>query len=223
MELFAAGEPHPADPFRAIRSDTGGVLITFDDGNETDLAAGRRMEERGSKGVFFVATGNIGAGRPWISADGIRELDRMGCPVQSHGRSHRFLSLLGDHELRDELGTSKKILEDLTGREVCSLSFPGGRYDDRVIREAYELGYRHFFTSRPRTEAAPVPFADGGWLYHRFLIRTGTSRERFQRIVEGKGSDAAMLDLAYCGKKAVQSVLGHDRYQRMWEWWHGKP
>jgi peptidoglycan/xylan/chitin deacetylase (PgdA/CDA1 family) len=212
-----------ADPYRDIRFRTGGALVTFDDGHSSDLDAAHLLSEKwGVRGVFFITSGNIGVGPRWIDAAGIRELVRMGCPIQGHGHTHRFLTLLDDRELKEELATSRKTLEDLTGREVNALSFPGGRYDDRVVRMAYDAGYRHFYTSRPTAVAEPLPSMDGAWAYHRILIRTDTGLARFQRIVAGGRGGAAMMDLAYRCKIMLQAALGDGMYQRLWEWRQGR-
>ena len=65
----------------------------------------------------------------------------MGYEIGSHTLSHANLTLLSDDDLVRELSESKKILEDLTGKQVTSLSFPFGRVNARVWKTAQALGY----------------------------------------------------------------------------------
>ena len=56
---------------------------------------------------------------------------------------------MSTRDLRKELRVSRDMLEQRTGTSVESVSYPFGRYSERVIQEAREAGYRWGFASSP--------------------------------------------------------------------------
>lgn len=75
-------------------------------------------------------------------------LRRAGMDVQSHTRTHRVLQTLEPAQLADELGGSRRMLEDVLGEPVVAVSYPVGKplretpHVARAVREAgYELGF----------------------------------------------------------------------------------
>jgi peptidoglycan/xylan/chitin deacetylase (PgdA/CDA1 family) len=98
--------------------------------------------------VFPVA-GYIGKASSWdvlpqfphLSKHEIREISGLGHEIGSHGLTHSNLTYLNASDLKTELSDSKKILEDITGKKVTSLSFPFGSWNRRVWEHAQETGY----------------------------------------------------------------------------------
>jgi polysaccharide deacetylase family protein (PEP-CTERM system associated) len=87
---------------------------------------------------FFVL-GWIGERLPHL----VREIAARGHEVASHGTSHRLCRPLSDAELRDELASSKRLLEDITGTEVRGFRAPNFSVDDRVLDLVRECDYRY--------------------------------------------------------------------------------
>jgi peptidoglycan/xylan/chitin deacetylase (PgdA/CDA1 family) len=91
------------------------------------------------------------ARRQMLNMSRLRALARSGCDVGSHGAAHLPLTSLPDDQLTRELRGSRDALEQLFGdegrRSLRCLSFPHGRYDARVIREARRVGYDICFSS----------------------------------------------------------------------------
>jgi polysaccharide deacetylase family protein (PEP-CTERM system associated) len=73
----------------------------------------------------------------------VREIAARGHEVASHGSSHRMCRPLSDEELRNELGDSKRLLEDITGAEVAGFRAPNFSVDDRVLDLVRECGYQY--------------------------------------------------------------------------------
>jgi polysaccharide deacetylase family protein (PEP-CTERM system associated) len=73
----------------------------------------------------------------------VREIAARGHEVASHGSSHRMCNRLDDAELRDELGSSKRLLEDITGARVAGFRAPNFSVDDRVLALIRECGYEY--------------------------------------------------------------------------------
>jgi len=113
------------------------VLLTFDDGYQSmRRVALPWLVEFGYPAVVFVPTDFIG-GHNWFDTDNepediicdwddLRELERRGVSVQSHGVSHRTFSELELAEQKEELMRSKAVLEDGLGKPVNVFAYPYG-------------------------------------------------------------------------------------------------
>ena len=87
-----------------------------------------------------------------LSWEQIRELSQNGVSIQSHTHHHPFLSTLDVEGVERELRTSKAILEEKTGKEVCGLAYPGGRagmYNAATMSSAKRVGYRYACIAEP--------------------------------------------------------------------------
>ncbi|UCE23527.1 MAG: polysaccharide deacetylase family protein [Candidatus Zixiibacteriota bacterium] len=148
------------------------VAITFDDGYQhlAEHLPGL-LEKYHLRPTIFVPTAFIGKPNRWDYShlfQSTRHLDRssiqtmaaMGVEFGSHGHSHLALTGLSDAALESELDTSRKILEDICGREVTRISYPYGRTNRRVLDLAAKSGYRHGFTMNFPTPDDP-PLALG--------------------------------------------------------------
>lgn len=184
------------------------VLLTFDDGwRDAVETGGPLLEQHGCQALIFVTTDFIDRLNSLSRAE-LSRLDRRTFRVGSHGRSHRMLSLLNDSEIRSELVDSKKLLEDLLGVEVESLSIPSGAVDRRVRCIAQEAGYQFVFDSEVRVNRrGGSPFEIGRVavmrdtplpVFRRY-VRQQLARERLRRMVLG----------------APKRVLGLRRYERL--------
>jgi len=113
------------------------ALITFDDGYRSILDYGLpELRLFGYPAVMFVPTAFIGGhndfdaeNEPQEAVCGweeLRELERCGVSVQSHGMSHRAFSGLSPAEQEQELLRSRATLEDGLGKPVEVFSYPYG-------------------------------------------------------------------------------------------------
>jgi peptidoglycan/xylan/chitin deacetylase (PgdA/CDA1 family) len=113
------------------------ALITFDDGYRSILDYGLpELRRFGYPAVMFVPTAFIG-GHNTFDADNepeeaicgwkeLRELQRCGVSIQSHGVSHRAFSALYPSGQKKELLRSKAALEDGLGKPVEVFSYAYG-------------------------------------------------------------------------------------------------
>ena len=165
------------------------VVLTFDDGCETDVeTAAPLLAARGFGATFFVVSDWI-ARRGFMSAGQVRRLADAGFEVGSHSCSHAFLSELRDADLRRELADSKHRLEDITGSAVRHLSCPGGRWNRRVAAAARQAGYDSVSTSRVAVNrAGSDPFA-----FARCALRRDTAMPLFQAYCRGERLMAAAV------------------------------
>jgi peptidoglycan/xylan/chitin deacetylase (PgdA/CDA1 family) len=113
------------------------ALLTFDDGYKSMLrVASRSLSEFGYPSVAFIPTQFVGGYNDWdherepfeeiCDWDGLRELERRGCSIQSHGVRHKSFSRLPPNEQQEELCESKRILEEKLGKPVEVFAYPYG-------------------------------------------------------------------------------------------------
>jgi peptidoglycan/xylan/chitin deacetylase (PgdA/CDA1 family) len=185
-----------------------GVLVTFDDGEETVLTeALPRLQRLGIRAALFMTTAWIG--RPgYLDGDGLRALLRAGWLVGAHGHTHRFLTTLSDAELADELHRSRDILRDLLGAAPTDLAFPGGRTSPAVERAAAAAGYTRLWSSLPGLN----PTLEPGAPLRRTAVRRGEPLQRFELLVAGSPVAHLADRVNVACKSAVRQALGDDRY-----------
>lgn len=146
------------------RCDTSGreeagspmITVTFDDGYDDNFDVLIQLCEQNITPLLFMPTNFIGCKNSWeyssvffpadhLNENQLRQLADRGCVIGSHGLSHRSLTTMSRDRIHREFVDSKRRLEDITGHEVDSLSFPFGR-SNRVVNElARECGYRCAF------------------------------------------------------------------------------
>jgi peptidoglycan/xylan/chitin deacetylase (PgdA/CDA1 family) len=128
------------------------ILITFDDGLENIYSnAIEILNEFNFKATIFCVTGFLGRESSWdvyrgsthLNAASVRLISSCGHEIGSHSHTHANLPYLSRMNLIKELRDSKKILEDITGKEIKSISFPHGSWDQRVWNTAQEEGYEY--------------------------------------------------------------------------------
>ena len=143
--LLRSGEEMPART----------VAIAFDDCYYDNLAAARVLAEFGLPATFFLPTDYVGTDRtfPWdaglarmpnLTWDEVREMARLGFEIGSHTVSHANLGRVDRDQAREELATSRAVLERELGRPVRWFAYPFGGAND--LRPEYiplirELGY----------------------------------------------------------------------------------
>jgi peptidoglycan/xylan/chitin deacetylase (PgdA/CDA1 family) len=128
-------------------AQTSHVLLTFDDGCESDYTYvfPRFAGTAGPGFMSFIVTDFVG--QPGhLDWQMIEEMDRHGVVIGSHGVHHTNLTRLAPDQLDQEIHVSKSILEDHLGRRVTHFAFPYGRFNRRVWEAALRAGYTHLFT-----------------------------------------------------------------------------
>src|ERR1700688_1678112 len=153
---YGRGEPLP----------DGAVLITFDDGYRDNLLnAAPVLAKHGYPAVQFVPIAYVGDTQPlpherYLAAHGvhnptvdwdeIRELERYGVRIESHGISHKPLAELEIDEAAREIAISKLELERRLGRSVRAFSYvKGSEADYKPVHPSLvkQAGYDIAFTA----------------------------------------------------------------------------
>jgi peptidoglycan/xylan/chitin deacetylase (PgdA/CDA1 family) len=147
------------------------MLLTFDDGYRSMReVALPRLRQFGYPAVLFVPTDYIGGWNAFDNGvepeeatcdwDDLRELERSGVSIQSHGASHRWFSKLDLIEQEEELYRSRAVLESNLGKRVDVFAFPygdNGGNQKEVARMLRRAGYRAACLYGGGPIALPIP------------------------------------------------------------------
>jgi len=129
---------------RPLRAGT--MILTFDDGNASDLEAAERLARAGLTGKFFVLAGRIGLPH-YLSACDLRRIDALGMEVGLHGRDHIDWRHADAAVLEAELVDARRALADILGKPVTSVAIPFGAYNGRVKARLQRDDFARVYTS----------------------------------------------------------------------------
>jgi peptidoglycan/xylan/chitin deacetylase (PgdA/CDA1 family) len=177
----------------------GAVLITFDDGYRDNLEnAAPVLRKYGYPAVQFVPLGYVGDALPLpheehlaargvlnrtVDWDELRELEKLGVRIESHGISHRPLADLEVDEAAREIVISKLRLEEQLGRPIRAFSYVKGseaHYKPIHLSLVRQAGYDVAFTS---ISGANSPSTDPLQL-HRYNVEPYSPRT-FELVLAG--------------------------------------
>ena len=164
-KLALWSEPWRADAPVPERPGTRYVSVTFDDGyqNIVDNAL-PELAQRGIPATVFIVSGALGITPNWedysggsdlamhegiMTAEQLLALPSDLIQIGSHSRTHPMLARLPEKQARAELSTSRRMLEEIIGREVKLFSFPYGSFNTDVIAWCRDAGYERVFTTVP--------------------------------------------------------------------------
>ncbi|WP_368039569.1 polysaccharide deacetylase family protein [Sphingomonas sp. ID1715] len=160
-------------------------LITFDDGNLSDIEIGLGpVTERGMRAIFFPCAGRIGQ-RGYLDGSALREVVSAGAEVGSHGWSHTDWRRASPEVMRQEVVEAKDRIEQAAGAPVTTVAIPFGSYGRRVLKDA--AVFRTVYTSD-----AALADADA-WLQPRFSYVRSWSRGSVRRVLADSRRPARRL------------------------------
>jgi peptidoglycan/xylan/chitin deacetylase (PgdA/CDA1 family) len=146
------------------------ISITFDDGLSSILKnALPELIKRKIPTTIFIPAATIGSYPKWeqkrqeiyyddriLNLDEIKELSDQGIEIGSHTLHHTDLRNVPLEVAKEEFDSSKSLLEEITGKEVVSFSFPYGSYNDELINLALDCGYSFVYTTEPEMISVPT-------------------------------------------------------------------
>ena len=119
------GQVADLDNLNANHSNEPGMryLITFDDGNTSDIELALPLLKKYRAGaVFFIVVSWIG--RPgYLSWEQVQILRQEGMHVGSHSLTHLPMTNIPDAVCKEEFTRSREAIEDRLGERVMSFSF----------------------------------------------------------------------------------------------------
>ena len=129
------------------------VIITFDDGYLSNYKyAINILKKYKLTATFFIDTSRIGQ-TDHLEKRHILEINKLGFEIGSHSHTHKNLAMLDDKSLKNELLLSKSILNNITGKEILSFSYPYGQkrtYSEETKSNLINAGYRYACTQNGR-------------------------------------------------------------------------
>ena len=72
--------------------------------------------------------------------DFVKKIVDAGHEMGTHSRTHPYMSKLDEKAIRDELSTSSKAIERITGQKVTLFRPPYGDYDNLLVDTATAMG-----------------------------------------------------------------------------------
>lgn len=124
-------------PIYSVERNDKKIAISFDCayGNEYTKKILDVLDEYQVKCTFFTV-------EFWATkySDDLIEIAKRGHEIGTHSKTHPNMSKLNKGQILEELNSSKKVIEDITGKTVTLFRPPYGDYDDLVIETAESLG-----------------------------------------------------------------------------------
>ena len=123
------------------------ILITFDDGyTDNYVHAFPILKELNMKATIFMIASQVDSGY-YMSADQLKEMSDYGIDIESHTDNHVYLDTLSYDKQLKELKDSKEKLEKILGKEVTSIAYPYGNYNEDTMKATIDAGYTFGFTT----------------------------------------------------------------------------
>lgn len=169
-----------------VVADRPDVLLTFDDGNSSDVTeALPELRRRGMQAQFFICPARFGTPE-FVDENDIRELRLAGMSVGSHGMDHVQWRRLDRSAIDREIVQAKLVLEDALEAPIDTAACPFGAYDRRTLRALRSAGFQRVYTS------------DGGqanakdWLIARNTVRQWDSAESIEQLLSRSDEGASL-------------------------------
>ncbi len=123
------------------------IVITFDDGyTDNYVHAFPILKELNMKATIFMIASQVDSGY-YMSASQLKEMSDYGIDIESHTDNHVYLDKLSYEKQLKELKDSKEKLEKILGKNVTSIAYPYGNYNEDTKRAVIDAGYTLAFTT----------------------------------------------------------------------------
>ena len=175
------------------------VVITFDDGFADFLThALPILQKYHFPATLYIATAFINGTSRWLQREGegdrtmlsweqVAEVNANAIECGAHTHTHPQLDTLPVFRAREEIETSKKILEDHLGQEVLSFAYPHGYFSQRVQNMVQAAGFR----SACAVKYALSSVNDDPFALARLLAVDEMDGEAFAGLLAGDGARPA--------------------------------
>jgi peptidoglycan/xylan/chitin deacetylase (PgdA/CDA1 family) len=133
------------------------IILTFDDGYEDFYtAAWPELKKRGMTAVLYVIAN--AAGPLYVTVPQIQEMALNGIEIGAHTLNHLELDRVNFEKQSAEIIGSKIKLEQILKKNIISLAYPFGRYNDEVRQLTKAAGFDFAVTMKPGIADLDAPF-----------------------------------------------------------------
>ena len=186
-------------------------IFTFDDGHASNYERALPILCKFRLfSIFFVTANWIGTPQ-YMTWQQVRTIQSLGHEIGSHTLSHPMLTHCSDAELAKEIGGSRDLLENQLGAPIRSISFPGGRYNRRVVEACTKEGYSRVYTSDPYSRNIRAVSLTGRIRVHNHMDLT-----YMRYLVANNNLLLFKIRTSFATKQFVQRLLGDSLYWKLW-------
>ncbi len=200
------------------------VMITFDDGYLSFFEKALPiLKNHDMKAVVYIPTDFIGCYNDWdvhfgrfkyrhMNSRQIAAVSAAGMEIGSHTCSHRFLNILTQSTVENELKKSRDILEKITEKKILSVSYPFGRANANVVHQAMKY---YTYGVALNADAFKTGNYMSGHLPRVNVYRTD-SHKRFKKKIRA-AQNATQLGLDYFIQQGALATITLQRFQGMFK------
>ena len=134
------------------------VVLTFDDGNKSDVTAVAPLLKHYGFGATFYVTTDWFADARRLNWDDLHRLHDDGFEIGNHSCSHPNFLNLTEEQIRNEISTFDKQCAEHGIEKATSFAYPGGHHGREVLSVLEEFGY----TNARRGTDPEYPLLDVG-------------------------------------------------------------
>jgi peptidoglycan/xylan/chitin deacetylase (PgdA/CDA1 family) len=135
---WISNNPSPVIQKAELRTDIGGVRLTFDDGpslsNTPKVLA--LLKKYNLQATFFVEGINLAGNSEQAQErrELLKQTSAQGHIIGNHTFDHKALTSLSEQKIMWEIDTTTKLIEDTTGKKVELIRLPYGKSNSKVSR-----------------------------------------------------------------------------------------
>lgn len=155
------------------------VVLTFDDGNSSDLFAASELARAGLRAHFFLLAGRLGA-QGFLDAAAARDISRAGMGIGLHGHSHVDWRRNSPMDWQREVSDARARIAETIGRPVDRVAIPFGYYNRTVLRQLDAYRFHRIYNSDP----GPTPA--GSKMVRRTPVMRHSSMQDIVDILEDR-------------------------------------
>ena len=167
-DYYQNGKPLPAKP----------IMLSFDDNDDNQYTVALPLLKKyGLGATFFIMTVSIDK-ENYMTADQLKELDKLGYDVEPHTWDHHMVTgYKTEEDWQRQVVEPKKTLEDLLGHPTPFFAYPFGIYDSASAEKLKQYGYKAAFRLSENMDDKTDPvfaikryIANGYWTMNQFQL-----------------------------------------------------